>query len=170
VRLALFVAGGATVSLLIEALYAARRRAEEASRAKDEFLAVLSHELRTPLTPVLAATSELLKHPGIPPETRAVLELTGSHGALEARLVDDLLDVTRISRGELSLKREVGDAHVLAHRAVELSREPIAAAELHLELDQGAAAHHVEADPARLQQVFWNLIRNAVKFTPSGGV
>jgi PAS domain S-box-containing protein len=148
---------------------AARREAEAANRAKDEFLAVLSHELRTPLTPVLAATSALLKSTTLSPEARSVLELTRSHVGLEARLIDDLLDVTRINRGELRLEREVVDAHVLVHRAVALCREPIDAAGLPLELDLKAAAHHVEADPTRLQQVFWNLLRNAAKFTPAGG-
>jgi CheY-like chemotaxis protein len=130
---------------------------------------VLSHELRTPLTPVLAAASALLEDPDVPPAVRPVLELTRRNVELEARLIDDLLDVARITRGELHLEREVVDAHILVHRAVELCRDQITAAGLRLELDLSATSHYVEADPTRLQQVFWNLIRNAAKFTPPGG-
>jgi len=170
IRLAIFVGYGVITSALLEALHAARRRAEEAGRAKDDLLAALSHELRTPLTPVLAETSALLADPRTPDALRSVLELTRRNVALEARLIDDLLDVTRISRGELKLERETVDAHVAAQRAVDLCREQIDGRGLRLDLDLSAVSHHVHADPARLQQVLWNLVRNAAKFTPAGGL
>lgn len=147
----------------------AKDAAEAASRAKDDFLAVLSHELRTPLTPVLVATTAMLDDPTTPIEVRPMLEMTRRNIELEARLIDDLLDVTRISRGKLQLNREVVDAHALILQAVEICRDDIRAGGLELNIDLTAESHHVEADPARLQQVLWNLIKNAVKFTPAGG-
>jgi CheY-like chemotaxis protein len=89
--------------------------------------------------------------------------------ALEARLIDDLLDLTRIRGGKLHLECEVIDAHELVHRVVEICREDLRSARLQLALDLAARRHHVDADPARLQQVLWNLIKNAIKFTPPGG-
>jgi PAS domain S-box-containing protein len=154
---------------LLEREQAARAQAEAANRAKDRFLAVLSHELRTPLTPVLLNVSALLDDPGVPPGVRSALELTRRYVELEARLIDDLLDINRIVRGRLTLGREVVDAHELMDRALEICHADLRAGGLELARDLAAEAHHVEADPARLQQVFWNLIKNAVKFTPSGG-
>jgi CheY-like chemotaxis protein len=148
---------------------AARAEAEAANRAKDRFLATLSHELRTPLTPVLAAVSELLDQSSTPESLRAVLEMIRRNVNLEVRLVDDLLDLTRIRGDKLSLKREVVDAHELIHRVVEICRDDFRAAGLHLKLALTAARHDVDADPIRLQQVLWNLIKNAIKFTPEGG-
>ncbi|HEX8202373.1 MAG TPA: response regulator [Isosphaeraceae bacterium] len=142
---------------------------EASSRAKDEFLAALSHELRTPLTPVLAAVSALLDDPQTPAEILPTLEMTRRNVTLEARLIDDLLDVTRIIRGKLSLQLERVDAHAILLRSLSICRSELLASGLHLELDLQATAAHVEADPARLQQVFWNLLKNAIKFTPGGG-
>jgi signal transduction histidine kinase/ActR/RegA family two-component response regulator len=147
----------------------AKEAAEASSRAKDQFLAALSHELRTPLTPVLAAVSAMLEDPMTPLEVLPVLEMTRRNVTLEARLIDDLLDVTRITQGKLSLQMERVDAHALILRALAICRGDIQVAGLRLEMDLAADAPHVEADPARLQQVFWNLIKNAVKFTPKGG-
>ncbi|HEV3163066.1 MAG TPA: PAS domain S-box protein, partial [Isosphaeraceae bacterium] len=143
--------------------------AQAANCAKDQFLAVLSHELRTPLTPVLVAVSTLLEDPETPLSVKPVLELTKRNVELEARLIEDLLDVTRISQGKMQLHREVVDAHVLIQRALEICSDEIGSSGLRLDLHLAAADHVVEADPARLQQVFWNLIKNAVKFTPTGG-
>jgi PAS domain S-box-containing protein len=157
------------VARLLAAEQEARREAEAANRAKDHFLAVLSHELRTPLTPVLMSASSLIDDPEVPTKAREALELTRHNVQLEARLIDDLLDISRIARGRLALEREVVDAHALIRRAAETCGEEVRAAGLRLDLDLEAEAHHVEADPARLQQVFWNLIKNAVKFTPAGG-
>jgi PAS domain S-box-containing protein len=147
----------------------ARDHAESASRAKDRFLAVLSHELRTPLTPVLAGVDELLLDDGLPPEVRGLLEMVRRNVELEARLIDDLLDVTRIAQGKLTLNRAVVDAHELIHRAVDICLPEVRAKDLDLDLHLAARGHHVEADPARLQQALWNLIKNAVKFNRDGG-
>jgi len=152
------------------ALQVAKETAESASRAKDQFLAALSHELRTPLTPVLVSVTAMLEDPETPASVRPTLEITRRNIALEARLIDDLLDMTRISQGKLRLHRELVDAHEMAERALEICRDEIGTAGLELELNLQAASHHVDADPARLQQMIWNLIKNAVKFTPKRGL
>src|SRR5205823_5202311 len=123
--------------------------AEAASRTKDQFLAALSHELRTPLTPALVCVTALVEDPETPEAIRPGLEIIRRNIGLEARLIDDLLDVTRISRGKLRLAREVADAHELILRAVEICHDEIATAGLELDLGLDAAAHHVDADPAR---------------------
>ena len=147
----------------------ARDAAEEANRAKDQFLAVLSHELRTPLNPVLLATTAMLDHPPPPEEVRPTLEMIKRNVELEARLIDDLLDVMRIVRGKMPLQWGVADCHDLIRQAVEICRGDIRDKDLRLTLDLSAAHHHAHADAARLQQVLWNLVQNAVKFTPPGG-
>jgi PAS domain S-box-containing protein len=141
--------------------------AESASRAKDHFVAVLSHELRNPLTPVLPALTALEKL--VPEEGREFLEIARRNVELEARLIDDLLDVTRIARGKIELDREVVDLATVLHRAAEVCRADIEARRLHFGIKIDDGPHTVHADAARLQQVFWNLIKNAVKFTPLGG-
>ena len=147
----------------------AREEAESANRAKDRFLAVLSHELRTPLTPVLAEVSAMLDDPETPDSIRPTLEMTRRNVELEARLIDDLLDLNRIIQGKLRLNKEVVDAHQLVLEALEICRVGVEDAGIHVEVDLKATRHHVEADAARVQQVIWNLIKNAVKFTPKGG-
>jgi PAS domain S-box-containing protein len=154
---------------LLERERTARTQAEWANHAKDQFLAVLSHELRTPLTPILATVSAMLAEPGTPPEYRSVFELARWGIELESRLIGDLLDMTEITRGRLRLQPETTDVHVLIHRALEICREEINAAGPEVVVDLSAAHHHVHADPARLVQVFWNLIKNAVKFSPHRG-
>ncbi|MFP5286120.1 MAG: ATP-binding protein, partial [Thermoanaerobaculia bacterium] len=143
---------------------------EAASRAKDHFLAVLSHELRTPLTPVLAAVTRLEADEALRPDMREALAMIRRNVELEARLIDDLLDLTRIARGKIELRREVTDARQLLHHAVDLgcSRD-VAAGRIRLELGLAAGDYRLWADAPRLTQVFWNLLNNAVKFTPDGG-
>ena len=153
----------------IERAHQAREEAEAANRAKDRFLAVLSHELRTPLTPVLAEVSAMLDDPATPESVRGVLEMTRRNVELEARLIDDLLDLNRIIQGKLRLNREVVDAHRLILEALEICRSGIEDARHRVEVALEANRPFVEADAARLQQVVWNLIKNAVKFTPEGG-
>jgi PAS domain S-box-containing protein len=153
----------------VEALQQAKEAAELSSQAKDRFLAVLSHELRTPLTPVLMAASALLEDAALPHEIRPTLEMIVHNVEMEARLIDDLLDLTRIGRGGLRLKPRSVDAHESVREAVAIYGAEVAASGLELVLDLAAPAHQVHADPARLQQVIWNLIQNAVKFTPAGG-
>jgi PAS domain S-box-containing protein len=147
----------------------ARHEAEAANSSKDRFLAALSHELRTPLTPVLVGVTAMLEDPDLPPPVRPVLEVTRRNVALEARLIDDLLDVTRIAQGKLRLEKTVVDAHGLIRQAVEICRDDAAAAGVRLDVGLEAGAHHVEGDPARVQQILWNLVKNAVKFTPAEG-
>jgi PAS domain S-box-containing protein len=148
---------------------AASNEAEAANRAKDRFLATLSHELRTPLTPVLATVSAMLDDNSTPESFRTVLEMIRRNVFLEAQLIDDLLDRTRIRSGNLRLNREPVDAHELVERAIDLCREDLRKAQLDLTLDLSARQREVNADPGRLQQVFWNLLKNAIKFTPPGG-
>jgi len=140
-----------------------------ANAAKDQFLALLSHELRSPLTPVIAMVGELEAEVPDSKPVREALELVRRNVELEARLIDDLLDVTRISKGKLQLSFETICIHQILQRAYEICRNEIEAKNLEVEFRFRAANTHVEGDPARLQQVFWNLIKNSVKFTPEKG-
>ena len=153
----------------IHALKLAQSEAERANRAKDEFLAALSHELRTPLTPVLMTAAALREDASLPQAVREQLGMMERNIALEARLIDDLLDLTRISRGKLHVIRQPCDAHSLIGLAIEIVRDD--ALSKSISIRRAFSAHHcgLVADPARFQQVIWNLLRNAVKFTPRGG-
>jgi HAMP domain-containing protein/signal transduction histidine kinase/ActR/RegA family two-component response regulator len=137
--------------------------------AKDQFLAMLSHELRTPLTPVLASALALESEESLPEEVHESMQMIRRNVELEARLIDDLLDLTRISKGKVQLNFEVVDAHTLLHNALEICQTEIDQKHLALQLQLTAEKVHLRADPARLQQIFWNLIKNAVKFTPKDG-
>ncbi|HBJ87544.1 MAG TPA: hypothetical protein DDZ88_27545 [Verrucomicrobiales bacterium] len=152
-----------------QALCAAREEAEQAARTKDTFLAQLSHELRTPLTPVLMTAAVLRDDARLPADVRKDLVMIERNIALEARLIDDLLDLTRITSGKLALRTESCDAHSLISHTIEIVRDEAREKQITLTLDLAAQRSQLEADPARLQQVFWNLLRNAVKFTPRGG-
>jgi PAS domain S-box-containing protein len=148
----------------------AKMVAEQANRAKDHFLAVLSHELRTPLTPVVMGVSMLQERPDLDADVQGTLEMVRRNVEMEARLIDDLLDVMRIARGKVELNRTVIEVCSVIDRAVEVCRPDIEARGLEFGVDRGPAAPYwIEADVARLQQVFWNLLKNAVKFTPHGG-
>ncbi len=151
------------------ALRSAKAEAEAASRAKDDFLAALSHELRTPLTPVLMAASDLCDDPALPVNLRDTLRMMQRNIGLEARLIDDLLDLTRISNGKLSLRAQDCEAHSLLSLALEIVRDEAQAKGIGIGVDLAAMRTHFVGDPARVQQVFWNLLKNAVKFTPAGG-
>jgi signal transduction histidine kinase/HAMP domain-containing protein/CheY-like chemotaxis protein len=137
--------------------------------AKDQFLAMLSHELRTPLTPVLASALALESEPELPTEIHESLQMIRRNVELEARLIDDLLDLTRIDRGKVQLNFEVVDAHTLLQNTLEICQPEIDRKHLRCSLNLGAQEVHMRADPARLQQIFWNLINNAVKFTARNG-
>jgi signal transduction histidine kinase/DNA-binding response OmpR family regulator len=147
----------------------ARAESDRANRAKDSFLAMLSHELRTPLTPVLTSVLGLEQSDNLPDEMRASLQMIRRNVELEARLIDDLLDLTRISKGKVQLNLEKADAHLLLRSALEICEADIEKKKLTLRTEFAAKNDSLEADPARLQQIFWNLIKNAVKFTPEGG-
>lgn len=152
-----------------ERLLAAQRAAVASSRAKDHFLAILSHELRTPLTPVLATVSLLQRNSSLDTETQEHLEVIRRNAEIEARLIDDLLDVTRITQGKVQLdKRPVALGDILA-RAVEVCQPDITLRRLDFSIEATETPFIIAADTTRLQQVFWNLLRNAVKFTPVEG-
>jgi len=147
----------------------ARDEALKAGRAKDDFLAALSHELRTPLNPVLLLASEAAANPSLPSTVREDFSTIAKNVQLEARLIDDLLDLTRITRGKMSLDMQTVDVHTALKDAITTLRSELEARDLTLALDLQAAISTVRADPARLQQIFWNVLKNAVKFTPAGG-
>jgi signal transduction histidine kinase len=140
-----------------------------ANAAKDQFLAQLSHELRSPLTPVIAMVGELEAELPDSKPVKEALEMVRRNVELEARLIDDLLDVTRISKGKLQLSFEPICIHQLLQRAYEICRNEVEAKDLEVNFALRAVHTYVEGDPARLQQVFWNLIKNSVKFTPENG-
>jgi PAS domain S-box-containing protein len=140
-----------------------------ASRAKDHFLATLSHELRTPLNPVLLLASDAVDNQDLPPRVRADFNTIRKNVEMEARLIDDLLDLTRIERGKIILEKKLLDPHAVLRDAVAQVREEINQKQINLVLQLKAARHAVFADAVRLQQIFWNLLKNAVKFTPEKG-
>jgi PAS domain S-box-containing protein len=152
-----------------ERLEAAKVAAEKASQAKDDFLALLSHELRTPLTPALVAASYLAENRDLSPELREEVTAIWRNVQLESHLIDDLLDVTRITRGKIEVHHATVDVHRLANDAVQIMEKDILEKQIELAIDLSAPNHHIWADPVRIQQVFWNLLNNAVKFTPKGG-
>ena len=145
-----------------------RAEAEAMNEAKDHFLATLSHELRTPLTPVLAMISSLEENGRAPAELRSDLMMMRRNIELEARLIDDLLDLTRISRGKLELERQGVDLREVLWHAIQSSCHHRATG-IRVEVDLGTGDHRLWGDAPRLTQVFWNLLNNAVKFTPQGG-
>ncbi|HEX4053711.1 MAG TPA: PAS domain S-box protein [Tepidisphaeraceae bacterium] len=146
-----------------------RSEMEKANKAKDEFLAVLSHELRTPLTPILPAVQMLEQDQTLSASQRELMAMIRRNVELEARLIDDLLDLTRISKGKLELFLAPTDVHQKIRHVAAMFDSEIRSRHLTLELHLEAAAHHVQADAARFQQVLWNLLKNAVKFTPVDG-
>ena len=151
-------------------LRSAKDRAEAASRAKDRFIATLSHELRTPLTPVRALLSEMVDDPGVPEETRRDLRLVLASVQSECRLIDELLDTTRLARGQVDIKLERCDLHLLLKQALDTAAVEAENKGLRIVSHLHATRSIVHADPQRLGQVFWNLLGNALKFTSPGGL
>jgi len=144
--------------------------AEAASAAKDQFIAKLSHELRTPLTPVLMQIDLLLARCDLDASLRNDLRLMQRNVQLEARLIDDLLDVTRIAHGKLDLHLEEVNVHRLLEQAAEICLPQAQARNITACFRLEARECWIGGDPARLEQVFWNLLQNATKFTPPGGI
>ncbi len=147
----------------------ARGELEAASRAKDRFLAMLSHELRTPLTPVVMALQLLALRKDLPEPARETLEMIRRNVKIESHLIDDLLDLTRISRGRLEIVSEPMDLHAAISGAVEICESDIRGKNQQLTVALGATRTRTEGDFTRLQQVVWNLLKNALKFTRKGG-
>jgi len=161
-------------------LYLERERTEEelrrqkeaavmASQAKDRFLAALSHELRTPLNPVLMWACSASEDKNVDPELQQGLKMICRNIEMEARLIDDLLDLTRIARGKLQMNLQPCRADALLNHALEIVRSQLFAKNLRLSVDLMASNHQIMADPTRMEQVFWNLLKNAYKFTPENG-
>jgi len=152
-----------------EASRKAKEAAEAASEAKSRFIAMVSHELRTPLNPVLLMTQLMEDDPSLPPGTRNDIGAIRRNVDLEIRLIDDLLDLTRISAGKMQLREGIIDIYEVIGAAIDVCRDDIRENQLDLVTEYVAPASRLNGDPVRLQQVFWNLIRNAIKFTPEGG-
>ncbi|MEW6267814.1 MAG: ATP-binding protein [Thermodesulfobacteriota bacterium] len=150
-------------------LAAARDQAEGANRAKDEFLAVVSHELRTPLTPILAWSSLLRQGRLDPAAIQRAIDIIDRNARVQAQLINDLLDVSRIVSGKMKLDLRAIDVGAVIEAAVDSIRPSALAKHVQLEVALAPHARPVAGDAARLQQVFWNLLSNAVKFTPEGG-
>jgi CheY-like chemotaxis protein len=143
--------------------------AERADRLKNEFLATLSHELRTPLT-MIVGWSEMLGSPKLDPVTALrAIEVIRRNARMQIQMVDDLLDVSRIITGKLRLNVQPVDLGATIIAAVDGLRPAAEAKEIRLQLQLDAPGGQVSGDPDRLQQVAWNLISNAIKFTPKGG-
>jgi PAS domain S-box-containing protein len=140
-----------------------------ASRAKDDFLAMLSHELRTPLNPVLLLAGDAARNRDLPPGVRADFDAIRRNIEMEARLIDDLLDITRITHGKLTLEKQALEVHDVLRSALAMVESDIERKKIHLKLALTARRQTVLADPVRLQQVFLNLLKNAIKFTPENG-
>lgn len=145
------------------------QEAQEANSRKDQFLAALSHELRTPLTPVLAAITSTDPVTTDAKQMKEVFSIIRRNIELEARLIDDMLDLTRISRGKLEVNLRPVDLHALLKNAAQTCEDEQATKNISLEWKLDGEVINIQADPARIQQVFWNLLKNALKFTPSGG-
>lgn len=154
---------------LLERERIAREAAESANRIKDEFLAVLSHELRSPLNPILGWAKLLRTRKFDEAATDRALETIERNAKLQTQLIDDLLDVSRILRGKLSLKSSAVNLETVVQAALETVQLPANAKSIQVETQFLAPSIEVLGDPNRLQQVVWNLLSNAVKFTPNEG-
>jgi PAS domain S-box-containing protein len=152
-------------------LRAAYERAEAAARAKDEFLSVVSHELRTPLVSILGY-AQLLKNHKAPDGkwTRRMLEIIEQNSRMQLQLIEDLLDTTRIITGKLKLEVQPLDLRDVIRAALDVMRPAAQAKQIELRSALNPLAGQITGDPDRLQQVVWNLISNAIKFTPIGGL
>lgn len=154
---------------LYEAEQQARADAEAANRVRDEFIAVLSHELRSPLNPILGWSKLLQMRKFDAAKTAHALETIERNAKLQARLIEDLLDISRILRGTLSLDIAPVDLSKTIEAAIETVRLAAEAKSIHIETAIAPDVRKVVGDPNRLQQVIWNLLSNAVKFTPPQG-
>jgi signal transduction histidine kinase/CheY-like chemotaxis protein len=154
---------------ILVALHATRAEAEAANRLKDEFLATLSHELRTPLNAILGWTT-MLRHGQIEPGRVArALDVVERNARAQARLIEDVLDMARIVTGKLRLEMVPVALGPIVDAAIEAVRPTAEAKQIRLQVDPWGNLPLIRGDAARLQQILWNLVSNAVKFTPAGG-
>jgi signal transduction histidine kinase len=162
-------AGMAERRRIEEELQQQKAAVETANRTKDHFLAMLSHELRTPLTPVISSLESLEAEPSQTEDIKAALAMIRRNVELETQLIDDLLDFTRIARDKMQLQFAPLDAHLALSNVAEICRAEAEAKRLDVHLDLRANAHYVTGDAAKFQQIIWNLLKNAIKFTPQDG-
>jgi PAS domain S-box-containing protein len=147
----------------------ARRDAEQANKAKDQFIAMVSHELRTPLTPVVMGLAAMDMDPDLPQDFREDLAMIRRNVAIETKLIDDLLDLTSMVNGKFRLDVKQTGIHELLREVTKIVGVDIQGKGQTLTVDLAADDDTVAGDAVRLQQVFWNILKNAVKFTPCGG-
>jgi signal transduction histidine kinase len=146
-----------------------REQAVAATITKDDFLAALSHELRTPLNPVLLIASEAAENPAFAAAVREDFASIAKNAEVEARLIDDLMDITRITQGKMSLDKRGFDLRFVLEDAIATVRARVDTKKIDFIATLDARAHPVFGDSARLQQVFWNVLKTGVKFMPAGG-
>jgi two-component system CheB/CheR fusion protein len=166
---------GSQIGLFIERLrieqelQREKENAEAANAARDRFLAMLSHELRAPLMPVVAWAGETAKQSDLSPEIQKGLKMVRHNAELGVRLIEDLLDLSRVTRRILKLQLGTADAHELLRSAMDIVRKDMEERHLKLVVSLSASRHELVADAPRLQQVFWSVFRNACNFTPENG-
>ena len=155
--------------LLLDSEREARSQAERASRMKDEFLATLSHELRTPLNAVVGWANLLRSDKLTATELRKGLDTIERNARIQAQIIEDLLDMSRIISGKVRLNVQRIDLPNVLNQSMETIRATADAKSIHLDSVVDLHVGTILGDPDRLQQVFWNLLNNAIKFTPNGG-
>lgn len=153
--------------LLLEREQFARANAERHSRTKDDFVAVLSHELRNPLNAIMMNTHMLLRKE-LAPDVAKGLDAIRRNAQTQARIISDILDVSRINSGKLDLQREMADPTALVQSSIDAMRPMVESRKLTLQLDI-APIGPLLLDPARFQQMFWNIFNNAIKFSSASG-
>src|SRR5262245_5289475 len=155
---------------LLRLEHTARKQAESANRIKDEFIATLSHELRTPLTPIMGWAQLLKERTTNPATLQRGLDVIERSARSQARLIDDLLDMSRIVTGKIQVKMQTVELQPIRPATLDAVQPAANAKCVSIEINAPSSPIQFTADPNRLQQVFWNLLSNAIKFTPSGGV
>jgi len=162
-------AGMAERRRIEEELQQQKSAVEAANRTKDHFLAMLSHELRTPLTPVISTLQSLETEPAHTEDTKSALAMIRRNIELETQLIDDLLDFTRIARDKMQMRFAPVDTHLAISNVVEICRAEARSKRLAVHLNLQSGRPFVAADTAKFQQIIWNLLKNAIKFTPEDG-